>query len=61
MDGHQIYHSGDTMVVDPMGEIIYHKSHDEDVHTITLNRADLLAIREKLPFLRDADSFDIHP
>jgi omega-amidase len=61
MDGHQIYHSGDTMVVDPMGEVLYAKTHEEDVHTITLNRADLVAIREKLPFLRDADSFDIHP
>jgi predicted amidohydrolase len=58
-DGNGIYHSGDSMVVDALGEVLYHKVHEEDVFTITLQKEPLLAIREKLPFWKDADAFDI--
>ncbi len=56
-DGNEIYHSGDSMVVDPMGEVLYSKKDAEDVNTITLDRDHLQAVREKLPFLKDADDF----
>ena len=56
-DGNQIYHSGDTMVVDPMGEVLYHNSHNEDVHTITIEKNKLKEVREKLPFWKDGDYF----
>ena len=56
-DGHDIYHSGDSIVVDPLGEILYHKSDDEDVFTIRLEKEHLEKVREKLPFWRDADPF----
>lgn len=56
-DGNAIYHSGDSMIVDPMGEIIYTRKDDEDVFTITLDKGHLSAVREKLPFLKDADDF----
>jgi omega-amidase len=56
-DGNGIYHSGDSMVVDPLGEILYQKAHDEDVFTITLDRDHLNAVRGKLPFWKDADPF----
>ncbi len=58
-DGHGIYHSGDTMVVDPLGEVMYHKEHEEAIHTITLEREHLESTRAKLPFLRDADAFTL--
>ncbi|MCW3074147.1 MAG: amidohydrolase [Flaviaesturariibacter sp.] len=58
-DGNGIYHSGDSSVVDPMGEVLYTKAHEEDVFTITLDKAHLEAVREKLPFWKDADSFEI--
>lgn len=58
-DGNGIYHSGDSMVVDPMGEVLYQKSHEEHIHTITLSRQQLDETRTKLPFLQDADSFII--
>lgn len=58
-DGNQIYHSGDSMVADPMGEILYTKSREEDIFTITLEQSNLQSIREKLPFLKDADGFRI--
>ena len=56
-DGHDIYHSGDSIVVDPLGEILYHKADDEDIYTISLEKEHLQKIREKLPFWRDADRF----
>ena len=59
-DGHDIYHSGDSMVVDPLGEILYHKADEEDIFTISLEKAHLEKIREKLPFWRDADKFFIN-
>ena len=58
-DGNNISHSGDSMVVDPLGEILYHKKNDEDIFTITLDRDHLQTIREKFPFWKDADNFTI--
>lgn len=58
-DGNAIYHSGDSMIIDPMGEVLYHKKDEEDVFTISLDKKHLETIREKLPFLRDADGFMI--
>ncbi len=56
-DGNNIYHSGDSMVIDPLGEVLYSKKDAEDVFTITLDRDHLQSVRDKLPFLRDADDF----
>jgi len=56
-NGHQ--YSGDTLVADPLGTVLYHKENAEDVHTITINKADLIELREKLPFWKDADQFKI--
>lgn len=58
-DGNNIYHSGDSMVINALGEILYHKVHDEDVFTITLQKNSLEEIRNKFPFWRDADKFMI--
>lgn len=58
-DGNGISHSGDSMVISPLGEILYHKAHDEDIFTITLKKEDLDEVRQKFQFWRDADSFQI--
>ncbi len=58
-DGNGIYHSGDSAVINPMGEVLYTQAHDEAVFTITLHKQDVDDIREKLPFWKDADSFKI--
>lgn len=60
-DGNNIYHSGDSMVVDPMGEILYTKAHDEDIFTVTLQKEKLEEVRAKLPFWKDGDNFMIQP
>ncbi len=58
-DGNNIYHSGDSMVIDPLGQVLYHKKDEEDIFTITLKKEDLQGIREKFQFWRDADDFSI--
>ena len=56
-DGNDNYYSGDSMVLNPLGQVLYHKIQDEDIFTVELNYADLQALRKTFPFLKDADSF----
>lgn len=58
-DGNKFYHSGNSMVVDPAGAVLYHKADDEDTFTITLQKEQLSEFRSKFPFLKDGDSFSI--
>lgn len=58
-DGNNVYHSGDSMVIDPLGEVLYHVKDEEDIFTITLDKTHLQAIRDKFPFLKDGDDFTI--
>jgi omega-amidase len=59
-DGNEIFHSGDSMVVDPLGEILYCKINEEDIFTYRLQKEKLIDVREKFPFWKDADSFNIN-
>lgn len=58
-DGKGISHSGDSMVIDPLGEILHDCKGSEDAFTITLEKEKLHAVWEKFPFWKDADTFDI--
>jgi omega-amidase len=58
-DGNDIYYSGDSMVIDPLGEVLYQKTDAEDVFTVTLQKETLQEVRKKFPFWRDADAFHI--
>ncbi|MEO5594050.1 MAG: amidohydrolase [Chitinophagaceae bacterium] len=60
-DGNNIHYSGDSMAIDPLGEVLYSKANEEDVFTITLQKEKLEVIRNKFPFCKDADSFSIFP
>lgn len=60
-DGHDIYHSGSSMVIDLLGEILYQEENKEAVFTITLQKEKLEDTRAKLPFWKDGDSFIIQP
>lgn len=57
MDGNGIYHSGDSMIIDPLGVILYQMEHKEDVFSITLQKEKLSEVRAKFPFWKDADNF----
>lgn len=61
VDGKGIAYSGDSMVLDPLGNIMYHKEKIEDVFTFTLFGEPLRKVREKFPFLNDRDSIHILP
>ena len=56
-DGNNIEHCGDSMVINPLGEILYHKQNEEDIFTITLDKTTLEEVRTKFPFWKDADEF----
>lgn len=58
-DGNGIDHTGDSMVLDALGQTIYQANDLEDVHTIILEKEPLLQIRDKFPFWKDADEFKI--
>jgi predicted amidohydrolase len=58
-DGNEMYHSGDSMVLDLFGEILYHKSHEEEVHTTSIDKKMLDETRIKFPFWKDGDEFMI--
>jgi len=58
-DGNELYHSGDSMVLDPFGEKLYHKSHVEDIHTTIIEKSTLEEARIKFPFWKDGDEFMI--
>lgn len=60
-DGNNIYHSGDSMIVDPLGEVLYHADKAESVFTCTLQREKLEEVRTRFPFWKDADFFTIEP
>lgn len=60
-DGNNIYHSGDSMIIGPLGEIIYHGFGKEEVFTCTLQKDTLDEVRQKFPFWRDADRVTIEP
>lgn len=60
-DGNDVYHSGDSMVVDALGNLLYHREHDEDIATIELNSEELKKTRRQFRFLKDADNFIINP
>lgn len=58
-DGNDIYYSGNSLVIDPLGEVLYHMADEEDVFTITLEKDLLDESRSKFPFLKDADQFRV--
>lgn len=58
-DGNNIYHSGDSSIIDPMGDVIFSQADLPFVKTFRLSKERLQHTREKLPFLNDADGFVI--
>ncbi len=58
-DGNGLVYNGNSMVIDPMGEILYQAENREDVSTITLSRQVLEDVRIKLPFWQDGDAFTL--
>jgi predicted amidohydrolase len=58
-DNNGFHYSGESMVLDPMGETLYHKKDEEAIFTITIDKEHLQQVREKFPFWKDGDLFTI--
>ncbi|MBE8720051.1 amidohydrolase [Sphingobacterium pedocola] len=58
-DGNEVYYSGGSMCISPVGDVVYYKPEDEDLYTFTLNPKDLENARAQFPFLKDGDNFSI--
>ncbi len=58
-DANNIYYSGNSLIIDPLGQVLYHMADEEDVNTITLQKELLDEVRIKFPFWKDADLFNI--
>ena len=58
-DVKNIYHSGNSLIIDPLGQVLYHMPDQEDVFTITLQKEDVDKVRTQLPFWKDGDGFRI--
>ncbi|MEO6302899.1 MAG: amidohydrolase [Bacteroidia bacterium] len=59
-DGNDFNHSGDSMIINPRGEIINQpKANEENIETITLDKNYLEDFRKLFPVGLDADDFEI--
>ena len=58
-DGNDIEYNGDSMLVDPLGNVIYEMKDTEEIFTFTLDYNELETVRSQFPFLKDADDFRI--
>ena len=58
-DGNEIEYSGNSMIIDPLGEVLYHNAGEEGVFTLTLEKEHLNNVRQKFPFLKDGDEFNL--
>ena len=58
-DGNGIYHNGNSMLIDPMGAIIWESTDKESIYNISLDLQNVKKVRDRFHFLDDADSFYI--
>jgi len=59
IDGNNISHSGDSLIIGPLGEVLYHCAYKEDIFTIALQKQELTTARNQFTFWKDADFFQI--
>lgn len=59
VDGNQLPYSGDSAVLDYLGQAMADLGAQEQTVTVTLDHAALAAFREKFPAWMDADAFEL--
>lgn len=57
VDGNNINHSGDSMIINPFGEIVCTVANDEAILTQTITKESIQQIRTQFPFWKDGDNF----
>lgn len=59
-DGNEIYHSGDSICLDPLAAIVSSaNAGKEEVFTAVIDKDRIAEVRDKFQFLNDQDNFDI--
>ena len=58
-DGNGLHYSGDSAVIDFLGQPVSECTDAEVVATTTLQAAELQGQRQRFPALRDADAFSL--
>jgi predicted amidohydrolase len=58
-DGNHISYNGNSMIIGPTGEQLYHVKNAEEIFTMTLDKEILEHTRKKYPFWKDGDRFFI--
>ena len=56
-DGNGVYHSGYSLISDPLGEVCQLLTHEEGIITTTLVKKQLDDVRTQMPFWKDGDPF----
>jgi predicted amidohydrolase len=59
VDGNGLAYAGDSAAIDPQGQMMIAFGAQEQVATVTLDPAALLAHRERFPAWMDADAFTL--
>ncbi len=57
LDGNNINHTGESLIADPLGQVLHSSGQQDEVYTTSLSAERIDELRKKLPFLKDADSF----
>jgi predicted amidohydrolase len=58
-DGLGIYHSGDSQLISPLGEVVWSLADEASVQTLTISKSALIEYRKNFPANLDADIFEI--
>ena len=58
-DGNGHAYTGDSMILDPLGETLFHVADRECVHVADLDRSLLEEYRLQFPAWRDADTWSL--
>ena len=57
-DENNHYYSGESSLINALGETLYTNSHIEEVYTTSISKYELNKVRSQLPFLNDKDNFN---
>lgn len=59
VDGNNYNYNGGSMIIDYVGDVLQKGGHENQVIIQTLSKTKMQVFREKLPFLKDRDRFEI--
>ncbi|MBD3224661.1 MAG: amidohydrolase [Caldithrix sp.] len=60
-DGKDIHYKGDSMVIDPLGNVLLHQRNMESIENVRLSAHSMKNYRAKFPAWKDAERFEIIP